>query len=373
MKFERKSLTKAIAKVAKATGNGALTKNIKFEVMDGTATFTGFDEAKHVKIVTSIPVVADEKENIATLIEAAMLKSYVDKISADEVEIVIDKVSATIKAGRVKASLPVGDAEAYPTATIGEVGENAISLSYATLKDLASVSFACSTNDSNQIMTAVNVKLASGKLTFTALDGHRVARKYASIEDTKSSVEINIAATLLKAALDAMDQTKSILLKVGENAIEFSDGTTTAAIALVSGKYFDVDRLISSSAPAEGAGTKVTIKVGELAETIGRMELFINEAVKKPVIFEITEGEMKASVTTTRGNNEESIETVVAGKALRIGFNVRLIGDTLKNIEDETITMEFGPNGKSPVIIRKDAKAGYLFLVLPVNIVEVVR
>ena len=51
-----------------------------------------------------------------------------------------------------------------------------------------------------------------------------------------------------------------------------------------------------------------------------------------------------------------------------IGFNHKFLLDALKVIDDETVTLTF-VNAMSPCFIR-DGEGSYIYLILPVNIVE---
>ena len=75
---------------------------------------------------------------------------------------------------------------------------------------------------------------------------------------------------------------------------------------------------------------------------------------------------MKAvRITSAMGTMEDEIAIEKEGKDLMIGFNPRLLLDSLKVIEDEQITI-YLINSKSPCFIRNEDQS-YIYLILPIN------
>ena len=111
--------------------------------------------------------------------------------------------------------------------------------------------------------------------------------------------------------------------------------------------------------------TKVKINKKELLDCIDRSTLLVKEGDKKPIIMNITEGNMQLKITSFIGSMNEDIDIEKEGKDLLIGFNPKFLIDALRVIEDEEVTL-YLMNAKAPCFI-KDENESYIYLILPVN------
>ena len=103
-----------------------------------------------------------------------------------------------------------------------------------------------------------------------------------------------------------------------------------------------------------------------MLDCIDRTTLMIKESEKKPVLVDITDGNMKFAINSSIGSMNEEVDITKEGKDILIGFNPRFLIDALKVIDEEEITM-YMINPKAPCFIR-DKEGTYIYLILPVNI-----
>ena len=111
--------------------------------------------------------------------------------------------------------------------------------------------------------------------------------------------------------------------------------------------------------------TKIKINKRELLSCIDRATLLVKEGDKKPIIMNVTEGNMELKIQSFIGSMNEDIDIEKEGRDIKIGFNPKFVIDALRVIDDETISMTF-MNAKSPCTIR-DKDNRYIYLILPVN------
>ena len=67
------------------------------------------------------------------------------------------------------------------------------------------------------------------------------------------------------------------------------------------------------------------------------------------------------------GDAKESVNAVVSGKDLEIGFNPRYLIEALKVIDDDEVNLEFS-SPLLPVVIRPLVGSGYVYMVLPLKL-----
>lgn len=111
--------------------------------------------------------------------------------------------------------------------------------------------------------------------------------------------------------------------------------------------------------------TKIVINKRELLDCIDRATLLIKEGDKKPIIMNVTDGNMELKINSFVGSMNEDIEIDKEGRDILIGFNPKFFIDALRVIDEERITL-YMVNPKAPCFIR-DENESFIYLILPVN------
>lgn len=168
----------------------------------------------------------------------------------------------------------------------------------------------------------------------------------------KTLIEVS---KILSGELDAL-----VNLFFTKNHIVFEFDETTVVSRLIEGEYFRIEQMLSSDYE-----TKVKVNKKELLNCIDRATLLIRESDKKPIIVQISDGEMRLKLTSGVGSMNEEIVIEKEGKDILIGFNPKFLIDALRVIDDEMVTL-YLVNPKAPCFIR-DEKGTYIYLILPVN------
>ena len=135
---------------------------------------------------------------------------------------------------------------------------------------------------------------------------------------------------------------------------------TKVVSRLIDGEFFKIDQMLSKDYE-----TKVVINKKEFLDCIDRSMLLVKEGDKKPIIVNITDGNLEIKINSPIGSMNEDIDITKEGKDIMIGFNGRFLMDALKVIDDEQISI-YLMNSKAPCFIRDDRNE-YVYLILPVN------
>ena len=222
--------------------------------------------------------------------------------------------------------------------------------------------FSISDNESNKMMTGELFEISSNHLKVVSLDGHRVSIRNLELKEEyeprkvivpgKTLIEVS---KILSGELDAL-----VNLFFTKNHIVFEFDETTVVSRLIEGEYFRIEQMLSSDYE-----TKVKVNKKELLNCIDRATLLIRESDKKPIIVQISDGEMRLKLTSGVGSMNEEIVIEKEGKDILIGFNPKFLIDALRVIDDEMVTL-YLVNPKAPCFIR-DEKGTYIYLILPVN------
>lgn len=94
-----------------------------------------------------------------------------------------------------------------------------------------------------------------------------------------------------------------MVIYITNNHIVFEFENTTVVSRLIEGEYFKIDQMLSSD-----YDTKVRINKRELLECIDRATLLVKEGDKKPIIMNITDGNMELRINSFIGSMNEDID-----------------------------------------------------------------
>lgn len=133
----------------------------------------------------------------------------------------------------------------------------------------------------------------------------------------KTLIEVS---KILSGELDAL-----VNLFFTKNHIVFEFDETTVVSRLIEGEYFRIEQMLSSDYE-----TKVKVNKKELLNCIDRATLLIRESDKKPIIVQISDGEMRLKLTSGVGSMNEEIVIEKEGKDILIGFNPKFLIDALR-------------------------------------------
>ena len=236
-------------------------------------------------------------------------------------------------------------------------------ISQFTLKEvIRQTIFSISDNENNKLMTGELFEIEGNRLKVVSLDGHRISIRNIelkeSYEDKKVVVPGKSLIEISKIIPGSSEEMVNIFIT--SNHIIFEFDRTTVVSRLIEGDYFKIDKMLSSDYE-----TKFTINKRELLDCIDRATLLVKEGDKKPIIMNITDGNMKLKIQSAIGSMEEDIEIDKEGQDILIGFNPKFFIDALRVIDDETVDL-YMVNPKAPCFIRNEEES-YIYLILPVN------
>ncbi|NLL92594.1 MAG: DNA polymerase III subunit beta [Clostridiales bacterium] len=238
-----------------------------------------------------------------------------------------------------------------------------IYLSQFTLKEIIRQTiFSISDNDNNKLMTGELFEIKGNELKVVSLDGHRISIRKVDLKDSFDDIKVIVPGKTLieisKILSGGVDDEVRIFFT--NNHIVFEFDNTVVVSRLIEGEYFKIDQMLSSDYE-----TKFSINKREFLDCIDRATLLVKEGDKKPIIINITDGDMELKINSVVGSMNENIDIAKEGKDIMIGFNPKFLIDALKVIDEEEVNI-YMVNPKAPCFIRDDENK-YTYLILPVN------
>lgn len=258
-----------------------------------------------------------------------------------------------IKSDNIENKYQTLDHSMFPVTEV-EKGGNELTISAGTLMEsMRRVLYAVPARHHQMVMTAMCLRAVGGKLDFVGLDGHVVA--WDQVEHD-GDFELLIPK-------DAVEKIKSIGLsgevkiKHNETSAVFVTEEFEIHTRLIEGEYFDYRKFFTCP-PLHTAVSRT-----DLLEAMTRAKMCTEE--KCPVKFELATKALNLSMKDRITDYHETVGLREEMKdPLTIGFNARLVLETLKAFDCENVAISFdGP--KSPMIVEAE-DSDFKALVLPV-------
>ena len=239
----------------------------------------------------------------------------------------------------------------------------AITLSQFTLKEvIRQTIFSIADNDNNKLMTGELFEIEENHLKVVSLDGHRISIRNIELKNNYEHKKVVVPGKTLQEVSKILPGSaeEDVNMFLTDNHIVFEFDDTTVVSRLIEGEYFKIEQMLSSDYE-----TKVKINKRELLDCIDRATLLVKEGDKKPIIMNVTDGNMELKINSFIGSMNEDIDIVKEGKDILIGFNPKFFIDALRVIDEEEVSL-YMVNPKAPCFI-KDDEGTFIYLILPVN------
>lgn len=296
-------------------------------------------------------------------LDAKIFSEIIRKLPENDIVIETDaKLQAIITCEKAKFNISGKSGEDFSYLPYVEKNDS-ISLSQFTLKEvIRQTIFSIAANENNKMMTGELFEINENELKVVSLDGHRISIRKIELKDTYGHKKVVVPGKTLTEVSKILsgEVEDEVRLFFTNNHIVFEFDQTTVVSRLIEGEYFRIEQMLSSDYE-----TKVEINKKELLDCIDRATLLVKESDKKPIIIQISDGSMELKINSQIGSMDEEIDITKEGKDILIGFNPRFLIDSLRVIDDESVTL-YLVNPKAPCFI-KDEKETYIYLILPVN------
>ena len=303
------------------------------------------------------------EENGIIALDAKIFSDIVRKLPDNDVVIETDdSFKTTITCEKAKFNIVGKSGEDFSYIPYIERKEP-ITMSQFTLKEvIRQTIFSISDNDNNKLMTGELFEINENQLKVVSLDGHRVSIRNIQLNSSYDYKKVVVPGKTLQEISKIIPGTtdENVYIFLTGNHIVFEFNRTTVVSRLIEGEYLRIEQMLSSDYE-----TKIKINKRELLSCIDRATLLVKEGDKKPIIMNVTEGNMELKIQSFIGSMNEDIDIEKEGKDILIGFNPKFFIDALRVIDDEEVTL-YMVNPKAPCFI-KDDQGSYIYLILPVN------
>lgn len=318
MKIEKNELSGKIGQL-----KSIVPSRTTIEALKGVLCADGYLIASDTNLTVKAKLEGIEEETEPFIIPAKAF-DFINSLPDGELDISIKSGNIVIKTGKIKNQFKTLDAALFAyTKSIDTEAEPAKISALKLKKAIDHVLYAVATNGNNQQMTGMFLECKGGKLNFEG----------------------------------------DISIYHDENGTLFKSDGYEVYTRIIQGEYFKYEAMFKSG----DIFTIINRKV--LMDAINRARLCGSAEDKAPVIMNMSGDTIGITYRSVMADFHEDIPVMEPfEKDLKIAFDPRLMMDSLKAFECDTVTMEL-TSAKFPALIKAD-DSDMTALVLPVNFKE---
>lgn len=263
--------------------------------------------------------------------------------------------SIAIKAEKIKNKYQTMGPEQFPLLPKPEEGNRIEIKAEVLLESMKRVSYAIPTNGSNAVMSSLCLQAAGGQLNFVGLDGKLLAWDKV---DYDGEFELLIPKNTIDK-LKSLGLSGDVQITHNKTGAIFVTEDFEVCTRLVEGKYFQYQTMFKEL-PMHTAVSRT-----ELLDAITRAKMCTEE--KRPVKFEMKESELNLSIKDKTTDYHETVDLQESlPEPITIGFDARLVLETLKTFDCENVVISLG-GARMPMIVEAE-DSDFKAIVLPVAI-----
>ncbi len=309
---------------------------------------------------------------------AKLLNDIVSRLP--EAEITIDDeagdnlVTIAVSGGRYQ--IRGMGTEEFPELPMVEDGKTINIPSEALIAGLHGSLFATSSDETKQVLTGVHFTSQEDGIEFAATDGHRLAVVQTEVapndeEETVSEPMTELKVTVPGRALREVERMlgtrqsiPSVILHCDRSLVVFEIGDQRLSTRLLEGQYPAYHQLIPHQFTRSA-----TIERKQLLSALERVSVLTDQ--KNNIVKAKLDSDKQTMALAVEaqdiGSGRESIPIQLSGDDIEIGFNVKYLMDSLKNLTTPEVEMELG-NPLSPVVLKPLGGAKATHIIMPVQI-----
>ncbi len=364
MKFvcEGITLSDAALTVSKACAVKTITpvlECIKLHAENDGLTLTAYDG----EISIEKKIKAEVLEEGELCVNGKTFADFVGKISAFEVVVSSDEKGILIRYADSESYMQSLPADDFPL--LGDrttEGKEYFEIKETEFKELISkVVFCCATDGSRPILKGALLETKEGKLCATALDGFRMAFATTAIEGSSAEMKIVCPARTLTEIARMLDSEEGLKVYADKYLLSVAVQDTVITSRLYAGEFVKKENIF----PLDFT-TKVTVKRGELIDSVERASVLIRGDKYNLVTLEIKHGKVVINANSEMGKIEETVGGELDGKELKVAMNSKYLLDAVKALSEEELVLSFN-TAVTPFTLENKENKEVQYLVLPLR------
>ncbi len=329
-------------------GTNAALECIMICTFDGEVELTSYDNSKGIKARCPAVIVEDG----VILVKGDRLSTIIKNMPGGEINISTDdRNTVFICAGRAKFEIAGLPAESFPMLPVLESNRGFTLPQSLLKKQLSQVSFSYALTDIKPVLTGILFEVDGKEMKLCSCDGYRVSlcKTAVNVPDDTHLRFIVPGKTLTELYKLMKDSDDEIKIDICLKHIAFYFGGMLLFSRMIDGEYINYDATFQKTAT-----TFVNVDLSELAQSVDRSSLVLDEKVKKGISIEFSGDSVKIYCETVNGKIYEEIPADIEGDDVVLAMNQKYVSEALHG----AITA-----GEEKILIRVRSKInGVMFL-----------
>ncbi len=226
------------------------------------------------------------------------------------------------------------------------------------------VYFAISREELRPILTGSHWSFKDDRLRMKALDGYRLASRWADLDHGGDDLEAVVPGKALRELIRLLsDEENELRVSIGRNFITFEFNGVILTSRLLEGQFPNTDQFMPKVHQ-----TRVVLKADQLISSVERAALVSKEGLDGSVKLSIDGDKIAVSAQSMDiGRHYEQLDIKKEGDDLQIMYNIKALIELLRSAESEEVVLDFhGSYG--PGVMRPLGQDNYVALLMPVRL-----
>lgn len=348
MKLQKTELAQKLNKI-----KGVVPKKTPMSVLQGILVMDGYLIANNMEMTVKAKIEGTEGE---AFIIPERAFDLINNLPDGEMEIsATANDTITIKADKIKNKYQTMDHTTFPVTEVQEDGSELTIKAETLLESMKRVAYAVPAQNSNKIMTSMCLQASGGQLNFVGLDGHVLAWDKV---DYEGEFELLIPKNTVDK-LKALGLSGEVQIKHNKTGAVFITDEFEVYTRLIDGEYFKYQKMFTD------LPLHTVVSRTDLLDAMTRAKMCTEE--RCPARFELEGNSLNLSIKDSTTDYHETVDLQEEmTEALTIGFNARLVLETLKAFDCDNVGISFG-GPKMPMIVEAE-DSDFKTIVLPVKL-----
>lgn len=224
--------------------------------------------------------------------------------------------------------------------------------------------FAASIEEAKGVLTGILTEMDEHSITMVALDGFRLAlarEEMINEEERQFIISAKIMNEISRIIAEE-DEEEDMKMYLGEKRAIIKTGNSEIFLRIMEGQFIDYRRII----PQESS-TRIVVSRELFAAGIERASLLAREGKNNLVKITVRDNMMIITSRSEEGNVREEVPIDKEGNDIEIGFNSKYVMDVIKEIGEETLTLNLN-SSVTPCVVKPTEGNAFEYLILPVRI-----
>ncbi|MBI2416192.1 MAG: DNA polymerase III subunit beta [Candidatus Kerfeldbacteria bacterium] len=353
-----------VGRIANRTPNLPILQNVLLEAKAGGIVIASTNLEIGVRMTIRGKV---EQEGKFT-IPAQLLANYINLLSAERIDCVLEKKNLHINAGSQQTQIKGEEATEFPLLPDIE-REHSYTINRVALElGLQQTVIAASVDETRPEIAGVLFSFQNNKLTLAATDSYRLAEKKLDLEQAGDEHKIILPYRAAQELLRIIQ-----LTKIDHVAVLCSD-TQLACIAgeiefvsrLVEGVFPEYEQIIPSQ-----SSTEAELDCATLLKAVKGAALFSKVGIND-IELVISAAQQAMTVRSTNaqlGENSTVLPAQVRGQDVRAVFNYRYVVDGIQQVQRQTSTTVCCgvADSTSPGVLYAKKDPSFHYIIMPIK------